>query len=833
MSNQEFLARPRGVGGSHLLREHLETARDTVAEITTEEGPLVQVARVAAYLHDFGKLTSWFQEYIHEVDASEEGDSVTLTREQRRRKQHARLSAYAVEYCLNKRGIDQPWRTCAFVAVARHHQSLPDTRKALTQATNLNRKRNQKRFELMQEQFKNIYQTAPGVADELLSEASDGAGGLTDFCEYLVARQTHETLCAYEPDAKTYAHLLHLWGIVITADKLASAGLNVVSPVAPSPAKIDDYIDDFASPTDSLQQQLNRQREQARESVLNNISRFQATESNLGTITLPTGFGKTLTGLQAALSLVPSNGRIIYALPYTSIIDQVDAVMQEVFEVSPADPEYTIHHHLAETRTLPDDDRVDTDASELLAKTWQAPMVLTTFVQLFESLAGPTNRQSMKIPALENAVIILDEPQALPKKWWRFVAWAIDLLVAEFDATVVLMTATQPELLDRLPHATAPFELVDDAESYFEFLQDHARVRYTLDQSMRAYLDAPRSAPPLPLDTAVNQLLETDEISVLSVGNTVANVIEQGKRLEEQLDHSQSLNTLLNDVYQDIPSAEALTDKVVSSLVEAAQTTDGPIVATLTARLRPIDRTVLLQAIRQLLREETPIYVASTQLIEAGVDLSFDRLYRDFAPFPSLVQAAGRCNREFGGETSDVTIWRLANHDNGPPPSELIYGDPYDLLSPTRATLRQLHSKGHISEYRMANVGATEYFRRLHQKTKPGDRSLVQAAEKAAFRTLGAESLIRERGDQIDIFVAVTANETHLFDAYQRFVELGRYDRVQAIRDVMQKRVISVSNANELATPNGLVQFPDATDTYYFNATDPTGSGPLDTQSRF
>lgn len=685
----------------------------------------------------------------------------------------------------------------------------------------------------MKEQLENIYKTAPDAAGELLSEATDGAGGLTDFLEYLHKRQTHETLCAHESDAETYARLLHLWGIVVSADKLASAGLNVVSPVAPSPARVDEYIDNLPSPTDALQQRLNQQRERARDSVLNDIDNFRATESNLATITLPTGFGKTLTGLQAALSLVPSDGRIIYALPYTSIIDQVDAVMQDVFGVSPTDPEYTIHHHLAETRTLPDADRVDTDASELLAKTWQAPMVLTTFVQLFESLAGPTNRQSMKIPALENAVVVLDEPQALPKKWWRFVAWTIDLMVEEFDATVILMTATQPELLDRLPHATAPIELVDDAESYFRFLRDQARVRYTLDVSVQAYLDNPRTATPLPLDTAVTRLLDTDAAAILSVGNTVANVIEQGKRLDEQLAYSQSLNALLSEVYQDIPSAEALIDALVSSLVERARTHDGSIVATLTARLRPIDRTVLLEAIRQLLQEDVPLYVASTQLIEAGVDLSFDRLYRDFAPFPSLVQAAGRCNREFGGETADVTIWRLANHDNGRPPSELIYGDPYDLLAPTRTTLQQLHSDGSISEYTMANDGATEYFRRLHQKTKPGDRDLVQAAEQAAFETLGKESLIRERGDQIDIFVAVTTNETHLFDTYQQFVELGRYDRVRAIRDVMQKRVISVSDSSKLATQDGLIPFPDATDMYYFNAADRTRPESSDTHLSF
>jgi len=85
----------------------------------------------------------------------------------------------------------------------------------------------------------------------------------------------------------------------------------------------------------------------------------------------------------------------------------------------------------------------------------------------------------------------------------------------------------------------------------------------------------------------------------------------------------------------------------------------------------------------------------------------------------------------------------------------------------------------------------------------------------------------------MDIFIAVTPNETHLFDAYQQFVELRKYDRVQAIRDVMQKRVVSVSDTSEVASQDGLIPFPDATDMWYFNATDLTGSDSLDTHLSF
>lgn len=105
MSEDGFLARPHDAGGSPSLQAHLETTREKITEITAESGELTEVAQITAYLHDFGKLTSWFQEYIQKVDTADKTDSIALTQEQRRYKQHARLSAYATEYALQKRDI--------------------------------------------------------------------------------------------------------------------------------------------------------------------------------------------------------------------------------------------------------------------------------------------------------------------------------------------------------------------------------------------------------------------------------------------------------------------------------------------------------------------------------------------------------------------------------------------------------------------------------------------------------------------------------------------------------------------------------------------------------
>lgn len=817
MRQSEPLARPTASGGTASLRGHLTETRRLATELSPEEGPIARVAAVAAELHDFGKLTQWFQSYIHAIDA---GDAPNLTREQQRKKQHARIGAYATEYALNKRGIEEPWRTYAFLAVLKHHQALPNTADSIQRTKNIKRKENQKRFELVEQQLRNIHETAHEDAEDLLREATNGAGSMDDFTRYVLERRTHATLSDFDVDDTTYEQLLHLWGVLIAADKLAAAGLETHAATPHPPALIDDHIASLPAAETAPKQKLNSLREQARQGVLRRLDAFEHEETNLATITLPTGFGKTLTGVQAASNLAGETSRVVYAFPYTSILDQTDDVLQAALDVTPASPAYTVHHHLAETRTLPEDTQVDTDAAELLAETWQAPLVLTTFVQLFESLAGPTNSQGVKLSSLEDAVVLLDEPQALPERWWRFIAWTIDLLTREFDATVVLMTATQPRLLEYLPHTDDPFELVPEYDRYFEFLSASPRVRYRLDDSVRSYLTDPRTAASRPVDDAVTELLSTDETQVLSVGNTVASVAKLGARMNQRLKSALSLNEQLATAYQQVNSAEAFRPRLVEELVTTATEEGRPVVAILTSRLRPLDRRILLAAIRRLLETGTTLYVASTQLIEAGVDVSFERVYRDLAPLPSLIQTAGRCNREFGSDIADVVVWRLRSPEHGVATSDIIYRDGYDLLKPTRETLLSHAGEGHISERQMAVNASEEYFRRLHTDVKPGDRQLVTDGERAKFADLGDESLIPEQYPQVDLYIAVTENERRLFEAYCTLAEAGQYRRLRNLRRVMQQRQVSVPANASIVENDGTQPFPDNEYTYYLDGRD-------------
>lgn len=823
----EYLARPVWVTNNPALDPHLKSVAETIAE-TTSTGPVREAAPVAGRFHDFGKLTEWFQEYVRMSKAEQN----KMTAEERRKKEHSLLGAFATLYTLEQRGAASEVSVPAFLAVAKHHGRLGDVETMLDSYANQKKQKTRSNYVNIEKQTVNILTTAQDAADTIFHIVGDDSIGMEDFARYINSEQPLRTLTEYEISAETYQHVMHIWGLLTYADKLDSADLADPTPdLAPlDPEAITDHVESLppAEPG-TIPDELNGHRERARGAALNRIDAWAETDSHFATLTLPTGFGKTLTGLQTALKrATQKDSRVIYALPYTSIIDQTDAEIREVFGYAPTDPEYTIHQHLADTRSLTAEAN-DLDRQELLAEMWRSNITLTTFVQLFESLAGPTNRQSLKLPALENAVVLLDEPQAIPHKWWHFISRAAKLLHEEFNAEVIMMTATQPRLLRHLPYTDDPFSLLDDAESYYRFLDENPRVEYNLHPSVEGYLEDHNNKG-VSVEEAAQMVAETETDSTLAICNTIASTTALSQNVQSELRDCVSLNGVLDEVYDCLPSAEAFHRETVALLRLKVRSQSNPIVATLTTRLRPIDRTVLIACIRALLDDDAapPLYVVSTQLVEAGVDVSFDALYRDLAPISSLVQAAGRCNRSFEGTSRTVTLWRLASQNGRTPPSDLIYADTYDLLRPTRETLGDLTDDGRISEYRMVYGGTGSYYDTLHCRTRPGDKKLADAVNKGEFKTLGRERMISDEYPMVDVFIARTENERRLYAAYRTFANNGEFDRAAAIRSVLASRRISVPVTSDELHEAALTVVPELDDVFYLDAVEYGGQYDLD-----
>lgn len=278
--------------------------------------------------------------------------------------------------------------------------------------------------------------------------------------------------------------------------------------------------------------------------------------------------------------------RVVYVIPYTSIIEQNAKVFAEILG-----PENVLEHHsqteLADEKG--DSETPDARRRRLACENWDAPVIVTTAVQFFESLYAAKTSRCRKLHNLADGVVIFDEAQTLPVPFLKPCISAIGELVRHYGATAVLCTATQPEL-GRLFNELAPElsirEIAPEPDELFEFFR---RVSFQREGQLSN-------------EELAARLTETEQ--VLCIVNT-------RKRARE--------------IFQILPEEGRFH---------------------LSTLMTPQDRKRVLDAVRERLKEHKPCRVVSTSLVEAGVDVDFPAVWREVAGLDSILQAAGRCNRE-------------------------------------------------------------------------------------------------------------------------------------------------------------------------------------------
>jgi CRISPR-associated endonuclease/helicase Cas3 len=333
----------------------------------------------------------------------------------------------------------------------------------------------------------------------------------------------------------------------------------------------------------------------ARAGVLAQCRSKAALPPGVFSLTVPTGGGKTLSSLSFALEHACRHGlrRVVYAIPYTSIIEQTASVFGGIFGA-----ESLVEHHSQADA----DARDETQRSRLACENWDAPLIVTTNVQLFESLFADRPSRCRKLHRLAGSVIVLDEAQMLPPEFLQPILDALNVLLAHYGITLLLCTATQPVLTDhqpfdptrRLRGLPAPTPIIDEPAALF------AQLRRT--------------------------------------------VVHWPEDLHTPIEWSELLPRL---------SAHPSALVIVNTRRDAYELTRAlpPGTLHLSAAMCGAHRQAVIQQIRERLRaqrdgELAPLYVVSTQLIEAGVDVDFPVVFRALAGLDSIAQAAGRCNRE-------------------------------------------------------------------------------------------------------------------------------------------------------------------------------------------
>lgn len=356
-------------------------------------------------------------------------------------------------------------------------------------------------------------------------------------------------------------------------------------------ARLRAYIEPWQTPTT----ELNRLRCE----ILNTCMEAGRKPKGVYTLTVPTGGGKTVASLAFALRHAVEHGmqRVIYVIPYTSIIDQNAQVFRDILGSG-----NVLEHHSGVQFDLSDGAAAEDVRKALATENWDMPVVVTTAVQFFESLYAARSSQCRKLHNLANSVIIFDEAQMLPLPHLRPCVAAMASLAEQFHSTVVLCTATQPSLNDLL-RTYAPSCPVTELCPQTALLYDRfCRVTF-------------RQAGTL-----------TDEA------------------LAEQLSEQRQVLCIVN------------SRKAAQSIYTLLPPEGSYHLSTL---MIPAQRQTLLGEIRERLRQGKLCRVVSTSLIEAGVDVDFPAVYRELAGLDSVMQAAGRCNREGkrSAEDSIVTIF--------------------------------------------------------------------------------------------------------------------------------------------------------------------------------
>lgn len=343
-------------------------------------------------------------------------------------------------------------------------------------------------------------------------------------------------------------------------------------------------LDIFLDAMGPARTRVNRQRALVRQACLNAAPQ----SPGLFSLTVPTGGGKTLSSLAFALRHAIHHGlqRVIYVVPYTTIIEQNADVFREVMRALVAqgitDPVVEHHSNL--------DAGKETVASRLASENWDAPLVVTTSVQFYESMFANRTSRCRKLHHLAKAVVILDEAQTLPVDFLKPCLKALQELTLGYGTSVVLCTATQPAVHLR--------------EGFAIGLQD---VREIIPQPRRLYLNLKR-------------------VEVKNIGE------QSDQGLVQALLERRQVLCIVN--------TRSHARKLFETLGEA------PGHYHLSALMCPEHRSVLLREIRCRLKTADEVCrVVSTQLIEAGVDLDFPAVYRSLAGLDSIAQAAGRCNR--------------------------------------------------------------------------------------------------------------------------------------------------------------------------------------------
>lgn len=579
----------------HALEEHLQRVAELASDFAAEFSA-AKWAYIAGLWHDLGKYSDEFQRYIRAAnDAHVEGRPGQVN--------HSMAGALQAMARFNKLG-----RILAYL-VAGHHAGLPDWQSESSPLSSL-------RHRLVQTEL--LQKVAPSVPKTILNHPlpTEKAKSGTELSRSLWLRMLFS--CLVDAD------FLDTEAFMNPEKAGLRAGYPTLAELAP---QFEDYMS--AKTVNAPETAVNR----IRAEVLAACREKAAEAPGLYTLTVPTGGGKTLSSLAFAMghALAHEKRRIIYAIPYTSIIEQTADEFRKIFGNTVLE-----HHSNLDVADL----GRETSRSRLACENWDAPLIVTTTVQFFESLFASRTSRCRKLHNIANSVVILDEAQLLPADFLKPVLAVIRELQMNYGVTFVLSTATQPALG---PHKSMDFD----------------------------FSGLPGLREIIPASLNLHGRLQRTEVEVVDKLYTPLGWDDLAVRMGEH----ESVLCIVNRR----DDARILWEKMPEGAFH------------LSALMCGAHRSARIAEIKESLAAGRSTRVVSTQLVEAGVDFDFPVVFRALAGLDSVAQAAGRCNREGRLASGKVYVFQPESRipvghlrQAAEIGRQLLVDETMDLLSPER-----------------------------------------------------------------------------------------------------------------------------------------------------
>lgn len=736
-----------------LLKVHLENVVLSSKRFTSS-----RAAKLVSLFHDIGKVNPNFQQKLDGLCPKGYGH-------------HAYLSAYVFFLSLIRnssifqipQGFNRKNYLISLITiVAKHHGDLP------------NMMPNNGNSILSDYEVVNLYAFLDKTdipLDEIISELIELLGiKTTEFTsleslETQRVRNTFAELVTNKPNEYKvalpfYLEIQSIFSALIKADK-SDAG-DMVSTIAKEaedlesfshiyPSMLQHYLDDLNSQT-----LLNVERTKIRLESINSIRKGLKDGKQIFELTAPTGSGKTLMLLSLASEIIKAKGakRIIYGLPFLSITEQVES---EVLKILKGYECFVQRIDSKSTNTRFDDiqKELDENPSEKLLQELEAlefqddtfgyPFIITTFVRIFETLLGNKNHELMKLPNFSNCVFLLDEIQSLPPRLYGFFVAYLDKFCKLTGSFAIVSTATQPAL--RLP---------SDNKEAKDFFLDYEPPFKLLSLS---HYENP----------VFNRYTVEVQKSIIDIEQLGLQVLQEEKSVLVILNTIQDTKDLYNFITENMDDTNVLL---------------------LNTHFTPRDRSLKIYLAKRKLRQGDKVVLISTQLIEAGVDIDFPVLYRDFSTISSIVQSAGRCNRNGkNAEKGEVVVVRLGT--NQEERSSLIYRGPdKELINFSRESF---YESGNCEEKDMLNIQKT-FFEKICDQLIFGaygekmKNNLMEDISQCMYEKVGKFSLVDNNifGEECLYYVPRNGDDNNfeLLLKYQKNLKesLSHDDKISIIR---------------------------------------------------